>query len=77
MGGAADDAIWDYAVSEGLLVDSKDLDFAERAVLASTAKVLWVRLGNCKTRSVHLVLRNSAERMTVFAASADVLLELP
>ncbi len=77
FGGFPDRAIWDYAESNGLLIVSKDLDFAEKAVLSATLKVIWIRLGNCTTASVHVVLRNAAERLADFAASADIILELP
>jgi len=77
LGGATDGEIWDYAVAAGCLIVSKDLDFAERALLASTVKVVWLRLGNCTTASVHLILRNSVQRLAEFVDSNDILLELP
>jgi predicted nuclease of predicted toxin-antitoxin system len=77
LGGLPDGAVWNYAASAGFMIVSKDLDFAERAVLDAGVKVIWLRLGNCTTASVHLVLRNSVERLTEFAGSTDVLIELP
>jgi predicted nuclease of predicted toxin-antitoxin system len=43
----------------------------------SGLKLVWIRLGNCSTESIHLVLRNSFERITSFVESDDVVLELP
>jgi len=49
---AVDDAtIWRRAAADGLVVVSKDEDFFFFASAPNAAtKLLWVRLGNCRTR---------------------------
>lgn len=47
---AADRQIWDYAVAGDWIVVSKDADFLAHAVQSQDAGLLWVRLGNCRTR---------------------------
>jgi len=59
------------------MIVSDDLDFAERAVFRSSTKVIWIRPGNCTTTAVHLMPRNSADRLLRFSDSDDVLIELP
>jgi predicted nuclease of predicted toxin-antitoxin system len=56
---AADDqAVWDYARDLGYAVVSKDADFRQRTFLyGSPPKVVWIRLGNCSTRAVEIILR--------------------
>lgn len=77
LGGASDEAVWRYAIDQKMVVVSKDLDFAERAFASQSVQVIWIRLGNCSTEAVHLVLRNSWHRIAGFAESSDALLELP
>src|SRR5579859_257877 len=68
LGGNSDSAVWRLAEDQGFLVVSKDSDFLDRAIVTTgTVKLVWVRLGNCTTQAVHLVLRNSAERVSEFA----------
>ena len=58
LGGAGDDAVWEYAKLHGLTIVSKDSDFFDRSVLVGAPpKVIWVRLGNCSTHEVERVLR--------------------
>jgi predicted nuclease of predicted toxin-antitoxin system len=46
---ASDNAIWDYAVSNGYTLISKDEDFFHLAcTLAMGPALIWVRLGNCR-----------------------------
>lgn len=77
LGGASDEVVWRYAIDQKMVVVSKDLDFAERAFASPNVQVIWIRLGNCSTEAVHLVLRNSWHRIAEFAGSSDALLELP
>lgn len=55
---AGDPLVWTYAKDNGLMVVSKDSDFHQRSFLYGyPPKVVWVRLGNCSTADVELVLR--------------------
>ncbi|MGD0129942.1 MAG: DUF5615 family PIN-like protein [Terriglobia bacterium] len=50
---ASDVEIWQYACQRGAVVVSKDEDFLYLASRpGSGACLLWVRLGNCRTRAL-------------------------
>jgi predicted nuclease of predicted toxin-antitoxin system len=73
---AADDAaIWDYALGHGFMIVTKDSDFNSRALLFGTPpKVVSIRLGNCSTRDIELLLRSSFAVLTHFAADTTAAL---
>lgn len=57
---AGDPFVWEYAKDNELLIVSKDSDFHQRSFLYGyPPKVVWVRLGNCSTSDVELVLRTN------------------
>ena len=76
--GETDSEIWRYATENGFIVVSKDSDFVERAIVTGSGpKVIWIRLGNCTTTSVQIVLQNSLSRLEEFSLSDDLVIELP
>ena len=76
--GQDDDVVAAYAGEKGLTVATKDSDFVEGAMFASPElRVIWIRIGNCSTSNVHLLLRNSATQIFAFLEGADQILELP
>ena len=55
---ADDGAIWQHAASAGYTIVTKDDDFRQRSFLRGwPPKVIWVRIGNCRTVDVEAVLR--------------------
>jgi len=67
LGSADDDAIWEYAKSQGFTIVSKDSDFSERSVLyGSPPKIIWIRAGNCSTEEIEQLLRSSVENIRNF-----------
>ena len=55
---ALDAEVWGYAIEHGGAIVSKDLDFAERALVQGPPpKVIWIRLGNCSTADVEALFR--------------------
>ncbi len=47
---AGDDEVWKHAGANGFVVVSKDEDFSYFASAPNpTAKLIWVRIGNCRT----------------------------
>lgn len=49
MDEADDQAIWQYASANQMIVISKDEDFIHLAMLPNaTTQLVWVRLGNCR-----------------------------
>ncbi|PZQ88302.1 MAG: hypothetical protein DI534_12655 [Leifsonia xyli] len=50
---ATDDEIWRFAEAEGLVIVSKDEDFALRVRrVGSPPSVVWLRVGNVSTRAL-------------------------
>ena len=55
---ADDDSIWHHATAGGYAIVTKDGDYRQQSFLrGSPPKVVWVRLGNCRTADVEAVLR--------------------
>ena len=70
--GATDFRIWEYALKEGLIIVSKDDDFvALNQLHGAPPKVVWVRLGNCTTKSVLDLLTTYAEAVRALKNSPD------
>ena len=56
---------------------SKDADFYERSMrVGAPPKVIWVRLGNCSTVAVEMLLRNSQQALIRFEGSEESCLML-
>jgi len=64
---ADDEAMWAYAAQHGFVIVSKDADFHQRSfVLGPPPKVIWVRLGNCRTSEIETLLRAQAPNVQAF-----------
>lgn len=50
MEASSDQAIWEFARNESLVIVTKDEDFAQLAdrQMSPPPQVLWIRLGNCR-----------------------------
>ena len=58
MAAATDPVIWACAAAGGHAIVSKDIDFAQRALLlGQPPKVVWLRIGNCSTSDVSSLLK--------------------
>ena len=69
MATAPDPAVWTFAAAGGFTVVSKDSDFAQRALLLShPPKVLWLRVGNCPTADVALLMVKHRPAIVAFLA---------
>jgi predicted nuclease of predicted toxin-antitoxin system len=67
---ADDEAIWARAGADGFAIVTKDDDFRQRSFLRGPPpKVVWVRLGNCRTADIEALLR--ARHADVLAFEAD------
>jgi predicted nuclease of predicted toxin-antitoxin system len=67
LGGANDSEVWDYAKLQGFAIVSKDSDFAARSVLEKDPpKIIWIRLGNCSTGDVEILLRSAQDTIRGF-----------
>jgi predicted nuclease of predicted toxin-antitoxin system len=69
LAAAADPVVWAYAAAQGFVIVSKDNDFQQRAqLLGHPPKVVWVRLGNCPTAAVEVLLRSRLPDLLAFEA---------
>lgn len=65
---AADDSdVWKYAQDNSFIICSKDSDLHHRSFLLGFPQVVWVRLGNCSTSDVEMLLRKHAATIELFA----------
>jgi predicted nuclease of predicted toxin-antitoxin system len=78
FGRTSDPHLWLFAKANGYVFVTKDSDFAELAVLRGTPpKVIWLRIGNCKTAAVERTLRRNVERIQAFVDDPEqIVLEL-
>lgn len=76
---ADDRAVWAYAASAGLAIVSKDRDFVDLATsIGPPPKVIFLRVGNCPTREIEMLLRTRRADVMAFLADFSIaLLELP
>ncbi|HYC89313.1 MAG TPA: DUF5615 family PIN-like protein [Thermoanaerobaculia bacterium] len=73
-----DPQLWLIAKTHGFVFVTKDKDVAELAVLrGAPPKILWLRMGNCKTAVIEQVLRLNFRAIESFVAHPErVVLEL-
>ena len=64
---ASDAAIWDYAAQRGFALVTKDSDSRQRSVLRGyPPKIIWLRVGNCSTKTIEDLLRRHAIAIGAF-----------
>ena len=73
-----DPQLWLIAKANSFIFVSKDQDVAELAILrGAPPKVIWLRIGNCKTTAVEQTLRANLLVIREFVADPErVVLEL-
>lgn len=78
LGRTNDAQLWLIAKVNGFVLVTKDKDVAELAILRGPPpKIIWLRMGNCKTAAVERVLRLRLLAIEQFVEdSARVVLEL-
>lgn len=53
-----DSIVWQYAQNHNFTIVTKDSDFSELILLRGfPPKVIWIRIGNCKTNDVESLMR--------------------
>jgi predicted nuclease of predicted toxin-antitoxin system len=63
-----DDVIWDYAKAHDFVIVSKDSDFYRMsAAWGAPPKVVWLRIGNGRTRQVAQLLNSNQAALEAFA----------
>lgn len=74
---ADDIVIWNYALSSGAIIVTKDEDFAERTARTPTGPViLWLRLGNATNRVLIQWLSPRWEEITDHLDAGNRLIEV-
>ena len=64
---ASDSEIWEYAKDNDSTIVSRDSDFHQRSfLLGYPPKVVWIRRGNCTTKTIEQILRDNVEMITLF-----------
>jgi predicted nuclease of predicted toxin-antitoxin system len=72
MARAGDPVVWSYAAANEFVIVSKDVDFQQRALLLGhPPKVVWIRLGNCVTSKVAVLLRSHRAALLAFEVDAS------
>ena len=70
---ASDRQVWTYAGTNDYIIVTKDSDFNDLSVLYGfPPKVLWLRLGNCTTRHIEVLLRARHQVITDFSNDPGV-----
>lgn len=63
-----DDTIWSYAAANGLMIVTKDSDFYRMSMmLGPPPKVVWLRVGNCSSAVVEVLIRSRLGDIEAFA----------
>jgi predicted nuclease of predicted toxin-antitoxin system len=70
--GVSDERVWQLAIEHACLLVSKDEDFHRLSVLrGAPPKVVWLRLGNCRTEAVAELLTRQAAALQLFAEQEE------
>ncbi len=74
---ASDAAIWDFAVSQGASVITKDSDFAERRMQSANGPtVIWMRIGNVATATLLAKLELAWPNIEAGLAASQAIIEI-
>jgi len=71
-----DEVIWNFAREQGMVILSKDADFAMRALQERTVQVVWIRCGNLKLKVFESWFVSRAPAMRRLLDSGEYLVEL-
>ena len=74
---ASDSIIWDLALSDKLVIITKDEDFQIRASVSSEApKLIWVRIGNTSKKSLLQYFEKKWKQIKTELDKGESLIEL-
>jgi predicted nuclease of predicted toxin-antitoxin system len=55
-----DKDVWEYARQNEFIIVTKDADFSDMSLVSGfPPKIVWIRRGNCSTRDIETLLRES------------------
>ena len=67
LGRADDQTVWQYAKDKSFTIVSKDSDFQDRSVvLGAPPKVIWLRVKNCATAEIEILMRAAFDEVRRF-----------
>ncbi len=67
-----DHIVWAFARENTFIVVTKDVDFSELSMVQGfPPKVLWLRLGNCRTRDIEDLIRSNYEYILQLVADDE------
>jgi predicted nuclease of predicted toxin-antitoxin system len=70
-----DESIWRYAREEGFAIVTKDDDFRQMSFLfGPPPKVVWIRLGSCRTEEIAVFLQKMAGQVIEFGQDPEAAL---
>jgi len=74
---ADDIEIWNYALTSGAIIVTKDEDFAERTARTRTGPIIvWLRIGNATNRALLEWLEPRWPRIVALLEAGDRLIEV-
>jgi predicted nuclease of predicted toxin-antitoxin system len=73
---ASDSEVWRYVSTNDLILISKDEDFANMVLQIPTAKLIWVRVGNCRRAFLLDLFRRVWPRIIERLKSGDLFIEI-
>jgi predicted nuclease of predicted toxin-antitoxin system len=76
LGVAADAELWNYASAHNAILISKDEDFATMILQKPTARLIWVRVGNCRKDFLLNLFRQAWPRIIERLEQGDFFLEI-
>jgi predicted nuclease of predicted toxin-antitoxin system len=72
LGTSLDRDIWEYAHQHDYMIVTKDADFSELSVLLGfPPKIIWIRRGNCATKDIEQLLRESHDSIQMLSDDLD------
>ncbi len=73
---ASDVELWIYASENDLVVISRDEDFVSLALRRETTQLIWVRLGNCRRRTLLSLFSNAWPEIIRLLTANNRIIEL-
>ena len=69
---ANDVEVWQFARDNGFTLVTKDSDFYDLSLLRGfPPKVVWLRIGNCTTTAIEVLLRDHQDEILLFETDAE------
>lgn len=70
---ASDRDVWQYARDNEYIIVTKDSDFYDLVILlGSPPKLIWIRLGNCTTSEIDVLLRSRYDDIVALSQDASL-----